>query len=176
MNRRGRLSVIRKKRKEIRAELVYFPHYLFGISVAVGGGTKEVSVACDGVSGNLAFLEMENLDFVDEADAHRLDFRIGREDAREKVLDEYQWILVKRGFHSKNPPQLEAVTETRRFYYPYWVAYYRRRGALDFRAVDAISCAPLGIRMRRAFLTAFAGTTHERDTAPRRPGGAERSL
>jgi len=145
-----------------RIELIYFPYYLFELSLLVKGGKQSVFVASDGVLGNLVFLEMETLEFVEQADAPRFDFHIDIEKARAKVLDEYQWILVKHGFHRKNPPRLEAVTDMKRLYYPYWMAYYKQRKGYDFKAVDAVSRAPVGIPLRGAFLAAFAQQQLER--------------
>ncbi|MCK4660867.1 MAG: hypothetical protein KAV82_15210 [Phycisphaerae bacterium] len=153
--RRGLLFAMSRPEPE-RIELIYFPYYLFELSLLVKGGKQSVFVGSDGVLGDLVFLEMETLEFVEQADAPRFDFHIDMEKARAKVLDEYQWILVKHGFHRKNPPRLEAVMNTKRLYYPYWVAYYKRRKGYDFKAVDAVSRAPVGIPMRRAFLAAFA--------------------
>lgn len=139
-----------------RVELIYFPYYLFELSLLVKGGKQSTLVASDGVLGDLVFLEPETLEFVEQTDAPCFDFHIDIERARAKVLEECQWILVKHGFHRKNPPKMEAVADTKWFYYPYWVAYYKQRRGYNFKAVDAVSQAPVGMRMRRAFLAAFA--------------------
>lgn len=139
-----------------RIELVYFPYYLFKISLSIEGKRREIFVACDGVVGDFAFLEMETLDCVEGTDTPRFSFQIDIKAATDKVLDEYKWILVKHGFHRNSPPRMEAVTEAQRLYYPHWVAYYRKWRGYDFKAVDGVSLAPIGIRMRRAFLAVFS--------------------
>lgn len=154
--KRGGLLFALSRPEPERIELIYFPYYLFELLLLVKGGKQSVFVAADGVLGDLVFMEMETLEFAAQADAPRFDFHLDMEKARAKVLDEYQWILVKHGFHRKSPPKLKAVTDTKRLYYPYWVAYYKRRKGYDFKAVDAVSCRPVGIPMRRAFLAAFA--------------------
>lgn len=156
LTRRGRLFFARRKPRPEKIELVYFPYYTFRISLSVEGKQREIFVASDGVLGDFAFLETDALDRVEETDAHRFDFQIDMEQAKTKVLDEYKWLLVKHGFHRKNPPKMEAITDIERLYYPYWVAYYKKRKGYDFKAVDGISLAPIGIRMRRAFLAAFS--------------------
>ncbi|MCK4872904.1 MAG: hypothetical protein KAS72_09285 [Phycisphaerales bacterium] len=153
--RRGLLFAMSRPEPE-RIELIYFPYYLFELSLLVKDGKQSVFVAADGVLGDLVFLEMETFEFVEQVDTPCFDFHIDMEKAMAKVLDEYQWILVKHGFHRKNPPKLEAVTDTRQLYYPYWVAYYKRRDGYDFNALDAVSCTLVAIPMRRAFLAAFA--------------------
>ena len=145
-----------KKPSPQKIELIYFPYYLFKISVAIGGGKREICVAADGLLGDLALPEMGTLEFLEQADSPRFNFQISMEEAREKVLDECRWVLVKHGFHRRNLPRMEAVAGVRRFYYPYWVAYYRKRKGYDFRAVDGLSRAPIAIRTRRALLAAFA--------------------
>lgn len=167
--RRGGLSFLRRRPQPQMLELVYFPYHLLEISLAVGGDRREIPIACDGVIGNLAFLETEALELLDETQAPCFDFRIGAQEAIERVQDEYRWILVEQGFHRKNPPRMKAVTELERFYYPYWVAYYRTRKGFDFKVLDAISRAPLGIRMRRAFLAAFS----QQSLSPGIPGRSQ---
>jgi len=154
--RRGTRFFARRKPKPEKIELIYFPYYLFRIVLSVEDKQREIFVAADGVLGEFAFMEMETLDFLEEADAHRFSFHIDMESAKESILDEYKWILVKHGFHRKNPPRMEAVTDTQQLYYPYWVAYYKKRKGYDFNAVDAVSLAPIGISIRRAFLAAFS--------------------
>ena len=44
--------------------------------------------------------------------------------------------------------------------YPYWVAYFERRGAIDFRALDPLSAKPAGAAARGAIAQAL-----ERDAA-----------
>ncbi|MFH1748881.1 MAG: hypothetical protein ABIG44_17760 [Planctomycetota bacterium] len=154
--RRGGLFFALRRREPEKIELIYFPYYLFELALLVKGGKQSVFVASDGVLGDLAFLEPETLEFVEQVDAPHFDFHLDMETAKAKVLDECQWILVKHGFHRKSPPRVEAVKNTESFYYPYWVAYYKQRRGYDFKAVDGFSLAPIGIRMRRAFLAAFA--------------------
>lgn len=151
-----RLLFAKGKAEPRKVELIYFPYYLFKISVVTDSSTRDVSVACDGVLGTVAFMEMEQLDFLADVDAPRFEFRLAAEEARQNALDECRWMLIKNGLHRKNAPRLDAVTEVRRLYYPYWIAYYKKRWGSDFNAVDGISRAPLGMRMRRAFLAALA--------------------
>ncbi|MCK4304617.1 MAG: hypothetical protein KAY24_10310, partial [Candidatus Eisenbacteria sp.] len=122
----GIFSFIRSKPKPIKLELIYFPYYLFKISLAVEGGKREISIASDGILGSLAFLETQTLDLLESVNAPRFSFQIQEERARERVLNEYTWILVKHGFHRKNPPRVVAIAPPERFYYPYWIAYYDR--------------------------------------------------
>lgn len=156
LTRRRRLLFAGKRPKPEKIELLYFPHYVFKISLSVKGGQREMFLASDGVLGNFAFLEMDNLDFLESVDAPCFDFQVEVEKAKERAVDQCKWLLVKNGFHTNSPPMMQAVTNVKRLYYPYWVAYYRRRRGYDFKALDGISLAPIGLRMRRAFLAAFS--------------------
>ncbi len=139
-----------------RVELVYFPYHLFEVSVADAGAERRVRVALDGVLGVFSFVETDALDLRPEADGPRFPFRIGGEEAGEKALAAYRRALFGHVFHRLRRPTVKGVGEHRELYYPYWVAYYRTRKGYDFRAVDGIHGEPLSVRMRRAFLTAFA--------------------
>ncbi len=156
LNKRSRLSFRRRNPEPEKIELIYFPYYLFKISIIDRKKKREISVASDGLLGDFAFLEIANLNFIDKTNVPHFNFRIEVEKAKNKVLDEYQWLLVKFGFHRRHPPTMEGITDINKFYYPYWVAYYKKRDGYDFKVIDGIACAPIGIRMRRSFLTAFS--------------------
>ena len=50
---------------------------------------------------------------------------------------------------------VQEISEPERVHYPFWVAYFKKRGAYDFKALDAVSGEIQGVKMRKVFLAAF---------------------
>jgi hypothetical protein len=75
--------------------------------------------------------------------------------ARETATEEYRWLLLEHGLRNKTAVSIEKISEAERVYYPFWVAYFKRRGSYDFKALDAVSGEIQGIKMRKVFLAAF---------------------
>jgi hypothetical protein len=144
-----------KPMQPTRVELVYLPYYFFDIEVAQDDGVRTVGVAVDGILGATVF-------FVDDAlirrpgcDGAFCDFVQCPEAARETALHEYRWLMLEHGLRNKRAASIGAIAEPERVHYPFWVAYFKKRGSYDFKALDAVSSEIQGIKMRKVFLAAF---------------------
>lgn len=153
----------RRKQEPEKIELIYFPYYLFRVSITEGTEDKELFLALDGIQEEFTFLEMKDIEFLKKTESPHFKFRIKINEAKEKVLDEYQWLLIKYRSFKKGRTKIKGIKETKEFYYPYWVGYYKERNELDcrkasydFKAIDGISGKFIGLKMHRAFLKAFS--------------------
>ncbi|UCF21162.1 MAG: hypothetical protein JSU87_07180, partial [Gemmatimonadota bacterium] len=75
--------------------------------------------------------------------------------ARETAMQEYRWLMLEHGLRNKRKVSIRAISEPERVHYPFWVAYFKKRGSYDFKALDAVSGEVQGIKMRKVFLAAF---------------------
>lgn len=75
--------------------------------------------------------------------------------ARETAIEEYRWLLLEHGLRNKRTVSIQEISEPERVHYPFWVAYFKRRGSYDFKALDAVSGEVQGVKMRKVFLAAF---------------------
>jgi len=138
-----------------RVELVYLPYYFFHIEVAQEEGTQTVGVAVDAILGATVF-------FVDAAlvrrpgcDGASCEFVRSPSAARETALHEYRWLMLEHGLRNKRAVSVKEISEPEQVHYPFWVAYFKKRGSYDFKALDAVSGEVQGIKMRKVFLAAF---------------------
>ena len=152
----NKVSKWRRKQKPEKVELIYLPYYLFEILVLIKDTEKEVFLSIDGIQGEFRFLETKHLDFAEKTKNLCFKFSIGREEATNRMLDEYQWILVKGSHNRKIRVKVSRIKDTKEFFYPYWIAYYKRKNGYDFKTIDAISGKFTGLKMQRTFLKAFS--------------------
>lgn len=75
--------------------------------------------------------------------------------ARRTALDEYRGFLLEHGLRSKRALSVGAISEPERVHYPFWVAYLKKRGAYDVRALDAVSGEGQGVKGRKVLLAAL---------------------
>jgi hypothetical protein len=138
-----------------RVELVYLPYYFFDIEVAQDDGTQTVGVAVDGILGATVFFIGDTLVRESLCDGALCDFVKSPNEARETAVQEYRWLMLEHGLRNKRAVTVEEISEPERVHYPFWVAYFKRRGSYDFKALDAVSGEIQGIKMRKVFLAAF---------------------
>lgn len=139
-----------------KAELLYLPYYLHNVVVLQGDTEHEVVACTDGIEGGFSFFNVKEMTLNDEAPEEVIDFVISPEDAEQCCRENLRWHLVRQGLRLKVKAQVEKVRETRKVYYPYWVAYFERGGRYDFRAADAVTGEVQGVRMRSVFLKVFS--------------------
>ena len=64
-------------------------------------------------------------------------------------------MLLEHGLRNKTSTTVQNISNAREILYPFWVAYFQKENAYDFKALDAVSGEVQGIRMRKVFLRAF---------------------
>ena len=155
--RRSFLSkIIRKKNLPKRIELLYLPYYLFHLVLSGDGRERKVSIAMDGLLGNVVFFVGDDLKFKKDTNfSPCCDFLLSFEDAREKTFKEYKWLLVE----SRAGSTLKEISGGAQIFYPFWIAYFKKRGSYDFKALDGVSGEIQGVKMRKVFLKAFREIT-----------------
>ncbi len=153
--KRKRLFAASYMQTPLKVELINFPHYIFTLTISVESGNKEIDVAADGIVGLFSFLKIEELTLDDKSEYPTFAWKLSTEQAKEKVIDEYRWILIKHGIHNRKLPKIIGIKDSK-LCYPFWVGYYPRGDGFDFNAIDAVSAASIGMKMRRSFLVAFA--------------------
>ncbi|RKY52813.1 MAG: hypothetical protein DRP89_07065 [Candidatus Neomarinimicrobiota bacterium] len=145
-------KVIRKKNLPKRIELIYLPYYLFHLILSGDDRKRKISIAIDGLLGNVVFFVEENLKFEKDTDFNPCcDFLLSFEDAREKVFEEYKWLLVE----SRAASTLKEINHGNQIFYPFWVGYFKKGRGYDFKALDGVSGEIQGVKMRKVFLRAF---------------------
>jgi hypothetical protein len=144
----------------MRVELVYLPYYFFDIEVAQDVGTQTVGIAVDGILGATVFFIGDTLVRRPGCDGAFCDFVQSPGAARETARQEYRWLMLEHGLRNKRAASISAISEPERVNYPFWVAYFKRRGSYDFKALDAVSGEVQGIKMRKVFLSAFRHMGH----------------
>jgi len=138
-----------------RVELVYLPYYFFDIQVLQEHGSQIVKVAVDGVLGSTVFFVDAALSRVSGASGEFCDFSQSPGVAQETAVHEYRWLLLEHGLRNKRGVSVQEVSDPEWVYYPFWVAYFKKRATYDFKTLDAVSGEVQGVKMRKVFLAAF---------------------
>jgi len=130
------------------------------------GESQQVGVAVDAVLSNTVFFVGEALPRVAGIDPVGCGFVQSPDVARKTALQEYRWLLLEHGLRNKRKVSVEEVSDPERVHYPFWVAYFRKRGSYDFKALDAVSGEVQGVKMRKVFLAAFRHMAPATDLGP----------
>ena len=143
---------LKKSLKLKRVELIYLPFYLFDIKLSID---KKVTIATDGLLGYSILFVKDELKFKDSTKYPVCNFVLPASEAQEVALKEYKAILLEQGLRSRKTVTVETISEGNKIYYPFWIGYYRKGKAYEFKALDSLSGHIQGIRMRKVFLKAL---------------------
>jgi hypothetical protein len=135
-----------------RIELIYLPIYLFDIVLT---GKQNFTIAVDGLLGDTLFFVDDKLQYQDNTEHSVCDFALPSIEAKEKALKEYKTMLLEQGLRSRKSAAVETISEGKKIYYPFWIGYYLKGKAYDFKSLDALSGQIQGIKMRKVFLKAL---------------------
>jgi len=138
-----------------RTELLYLPYYCFEIELLGSNENQTVNVAVDGLAGDVVFFVTTELDLADVADQQICEFELTADKARDVALDQYKRMLLEHGLRNKTSTTVQNISNAREMLYPFWVGYFQKGDAYDFKALDAVSGEAQGIRMRKVFLRAL---------------------
>jgi hypothetical protein len=148
-----------------RSELVYLPFFLFDVLVEKEGkgrknvqtNRQRVTLTVDGLLGHAVLFAEHDLEIEKSSgiSAPACEFEISSSDAAKLALDQYKGILLEHGLRARVHPQAAEISEGRKIYYPFWVAYIKKKKGYDFKVLDAVSGEIQGIRMRRVFMKAL---------------------
>jgi hypothetical protein len=108
----------------------------------------------DGLLGDNLFFIRENIAYSDCVDNPVCPFVLTQAAARRMARDKYKWLQLEHRFRMRQKFVFGEISESKMIFYPFWVGYYERGGAYDFRIMDGVSGEVQGVRMRKVFLTA----------------------
>jgi len=135
-----------------RIELIYLPFYVFEISLT---GNRIITISIDGLLGSAIFFVRDDLKHQNKTEHPVCDFVLSPSEAKEIALKEYKWMLLEQGLKSRRTSTIEKITEAKKIFYPFWIGYFQKRKAYEFKALDALSGQIQGIKMRKVFLKAL---------------------
>jgi len=148
-----------------KLEVLYLPFFLFDIAVEKETGEKDrgisgrqnVTLTVDGLLGHAVLFAEDAWDVQNDPEPHVpvCDFTLASSRAAEVALEQYKGILLEHGLRTRSHSRAAAISEGRMIYYPFWVAYFKKKKGYDFKALDAVSGEIQGVRMRRVFMKAF---------------------
>lgn len=154
--RKKSFFLFKKKRIPLKKiELIYIPYYLIEIILTGKNSDQKALVAVDGLMGNLSFFNHDNAEYIEKTDAPACNFILQTEDARKIAQDEIKWHLLEIDMRTRRKSFVKEVGEIREIFYPFLICYFKKGNSYDFKAVDAISGAVQGIKMRKVFLKAL---------------------
>jgi hypothetical protein len=140
-------------KKILKIDLVYLPVFLFSVRCEDSRGrVYDDKVSVDGIKGEFAFYKDVEFDSSPSDAKISADFRITESEALEVVRVAYSRYLYKSNMKTRNDAVIKYVNPEEKFYYPYWIGYYKRSNGLDFDVVDAIGGAKQGVKMRPVFI------------------------
>lgn len=126
------------KRRQVRIDRFFIPHYLFTFHQSTRSGTEVHFLLIDAVCGFGAFTNTEPELRREQPSDVVFSILISEEKAQEKAKDWLtRWNLRKHALQFKPPEVLSS--KVRLFYFPFWVAYYQRpSGRVDVEVVDGV--------------------------------------
>ncbi len=126
------------KRRLVRLEKVYVPHYLFTFHQSTKSGTEVHYILIDAVCGFGAYTNVEPELRKETAEDRILPTVIPQGKAQERAREWLtRWNTRKHIFHLTPPELLSSRVAI--FYLPFWVAYYQRpSGRVDVEVVDGV--------------------------------------
>jgi hypothetical protein len=162
LSQRSPFLPIRIKRKPIppkSVELMHLPFYLIEIQLNGESGKQKATISLDGLLGSSIFFAKSDLNYTEKIENSICPFVLPQPDAQEKALREYRWVLLEHGLRTKKGSTVEKVTEVKAIFYPFWIGYFQRKKAYDFKAVDGVTGELQGVKMRKIFIKALREVT-----------------
>ena len=139
-----------------KIELEYLPHYLFEIRVEWKDAEEAAPVAIDAVAGHYAIWRPDELSLESvQGTEFGIPFVLDRESARQKLKDQYRWVLISTGLKMRKRFEMKEVIDGPRVYYPFWVGYHKMREQWRFEVVDAVSGMRQGGKVKDALMAGW---------------------
>ena len=145
-----------------KIELSYLPHYLFDVTVEWKAEREVARAAVDAVLGHFAMWRPGDLEMEDaQGPEFEIPFIIPRDEAREKLLAQYRWLLISTALKLRKRFRIIQTIPGPRLYYPFYTAYHRARGQWKFEACDAVSGMRQGGKVKDALLIGWVRSRQE---------------
>jgi hypothetical protein len=151
-----REKYFQKKAELTRVELIYLPILLFEADLEGKTVQFQRKLSVDALTGYPSFFYADENDLdTERPEAVCTEFLLSEEEAL-KVAKEYcRGYFLEQGLRVRQHATLLDIRYLKQLYFPFWVGYFKKSGKYDFKAVDAISGASQGVRLRKIFLKAF---------------------
>ena len=149
-----------------KVEITYLPHYLFAIKVEWKGREEVVEAAADAILGHFALWRPEHAKLEPAPGVEfELPFFLAREEARERLIREYRWVLISTALKLRRRFKVREVLPGPRMYYPFWTGYYRSRKRWNLEVADALTGMRQGGKVRDSILAAWMSRETKAQTA-----------
>ena len=143
-----------RKRLIIKAELLYLPYYIFTIGIEIlNKGKSSEQVCIDAIQGQFAYFKGAKFVESQPDSSRNYDFEISQNEAKTIALNEYKCHLLKHSLNKKVHSTVKSIQFDKKIYFPYWIGYFRRKGALDFDVIDGLNAERQGAKMRPIFMS-----------------------
>lgn len=149
------LPVPFRERVFLRAELVWFPHYLVTFSMMAKEPCGEMTVIVEAWSGAFNIVDLKSgIEPIKPRDA-LIPPKLGMDESVKLAKRSLTQVLLRQRSRGSKPLP-HAVNQCREVYLPFWIGYYETRpGSVDFRVLDGTSGEVLGHRTRAGVLEAL---------------------
>jgi hypothetical protein len=145
-------------RKKIlkQIELVFLPFYYFELRTeSKKSDLQRANFVVDGITGVYSLFDPIELTNTPPVNTSVFQFELTLPRAREIGLFEYKRSLLNYGLKQHVFIEVKEILLEEKFFYPFWIGYYVVGKKYDFLVIDALSGKMPGIKLRRAFLSAF---------------------
>jgi len=150
--RPGRLK---KKRRIDKIELFYLPSYIIDVVIFTDNEEKKQSLCLDAVEGGFAFIENVITNQTPDINFRTCPFMLPLEKIEQRALEVYRHHLLHRGLMLRYKFEIRGIESSRAVYYPFWIGYFKRKGKVDFEAIDAVGGEHQGAALRSVFMKAL---------------------
>jgi hypothetical protein len=145
---------LRRRKKILKAELLYLPVYLFNITTEdFRNKVHSQAVAVDGLLGEYAIYEAAETSDQAVNTHESISFQLDEQAARTIAESEFRRILLRHNMRNTKKIRIIGCSEGRQIYYPYWIGYYKRGHGYDFVAIDGVSGEMQGVRMKPVLIS-----------------------
>ncbi len=138
-----------------KVELIYLPYFWAKLETEFKGKRETLTVAVDGIEGVAAFPKTDFVRFEEGGKTGRIPFFLREREAESAAFTAARHFSLQVGIRQKLPLKLVRFLSLERMYYPFWVGYYGSRKGFSFKALDAVSGAIQGAKMKQVFAEAI---------------------
>lgn len=145
-----------RKRKIIQVELYYLPNYVFNVEMENRKAkVNSMKICVDGIEGHFAYYDETELTEKPDTRGKSADFKISVDEAEKLGKDEFHRMVLRQSLKKRDEITIRSITFDKNVFYPYWIGYFRRKGAYDFESIDALSGQRQGVKMKPVIMRAI---------------------
>ena len=145
----------RGKKQLQKIELVYLPYFWVSVKTEFKGKKEVLVIAVDAIEGIAVFPKEKFVRFEEKENVSPIPFLLTEKDVEPAVFSAARDFSLQVGIREKLPLKIGNILSIDRVYYPFWMAYYSTSKGLTFTALDAVSGAIQGVKMRQTFVRAL---------------------